>query len=171
MFSYFNNNNTTQTVSSLPNWFSDKKIKPKDNNDKPVLASNWFKQPRVNTATAIANAKHFDINLNQLCNFIKIDFVASFLEICIKSSTLTSNNSASFGMVLTSGQHTSLSHFDTALGAAMLAGLSSGLFKDKKDLLSKKEIDKVYQPQLDKNTVNDLIEGWKKAINSVLMFW
>ena len=56
MFSYFNNNNTTQTVSSLPNWFSDKKIKPKDNNDKPVLASNWFKQPRVNTATAIANA-------------------------------------------------------------------------------------------------------------------
>ena len=52
----------------------------------------------------------------------------------------------------------------------MLAGLSSGLFKDKKDLLSKKEIDKVYQPQLDKNTVNDLIEGWKKAINSVLMF-
>ena len=63
------------------------------------------------------------------------------------------------------------SNFETtALGAAMLAGLSSGLFKDKKDLLSKKEIDKVYQPQLDKNTVNDLIEGWKKAINSVLMF-
>ena len=58
------------------------------------------------------------------------------------------------------------SNFETtALGAAMLAGLSSGLFKDKKDLLSKKEIDKVYQPQLDKNTVNDLIEGWKKAIN------
>ena len=63
------------------------------------------------------------------------------------------------------------SNFETtALGAAMLAGLSSGLFKDKKDLLSKKEIDKVYQPQLDKNTVNELIEGWKKAINSVLMF-
>ena len=63
------------------------------------------------------------------------------------------------------------SNFETtALGAAMLACLSSGLFKDKKDLLSKKEIDKVYQPQLDKNTVNDLIEGWKKAINSVLMF-
>lgn len=63
------------------------------------------------------------------------------------------------------------SNFETtALGAAMLAGLSAGLFKDKKDLLSKKEIDKVYQPQLDKNTVNDLIEGWKKAINSVLMF-
>ena len=63
------------------------------------------------------------------------------------------------------------SNFETtALGAAKLAGLSSGLFKDKKDLLSKKEIDKVYQPQLDKNTVNDLIEGWKKAINSVLMF-
>ena len=63
------------------------------------------------------------------------------------------------------------SNFETtALGAAMLAGLSSGLFKDKKDLLSKKEIDKIYQPQLDKNTVNDLIEGWKKAINSVLMF-
>ena len=78
MFSYFNNNNTTQTVSSLPNWFSDKKIKPKDNNDKPVLASNWFKQPRVNTATAIANAKHFDINLNQLCNFIKNDFSLPF---------------------------------------------------------------------------------------------
>ena len=63
------------------------------------------------------------------------------------------------------------SNFETtALGAAMLAGLSAGLFKDKKDLLSKKEIDKVYQPQLDKNTVNELIEGWKKAINSVLMF-
>ena len=63
------------------------------------------------------------------------------------------------------------SNFETtALGAAMLAGLSAGLFKDKKDLLSKKEIDKVYQPQLDKNTVNDMIEGWKKAINSVLMF-
>ena len=52
----------------------------------------------------------------------------------------------------------------TALGAAYLAGLATGYWKDKKDVLLNRRIDTVFKPQIDDEERQERIKGWKKAV-------
>lgn len=52
----------------------------------------------------------------------------------------------------------------TALGAAYLAGLATGYWKDKKDVLLNRRIDTVFKPQIGDEERQERIEGWKKAV-------
>ena len=52
----------------------------------------------------------------------------------------------------------------TALGAAYLAGLAVGVWKDKEEIEKNREVDKVFEPQMDMETRNKLYDGWKRAV-------
>ena len=52
----------------------------------------------------------------------------------------------------------------TALGAAYLAGLATGVFKDMDEIEKNREIAKVFIPKMDKNKRDELYKGWKKAV-------
>ena len=52
----------------------------------------------------------------------------------------------------------------TALGAAYLAGLAVGFWKDESELTAKWKVDQVFNPNLGQADVEKGIEGWKKAI-------
>ncbi len=52
----------------------------------------------------------------------------------------------------------------TALGAAYLAGLAVGYWKDKNDISAKWQIDRTFKPQMDIDTKERLYKGWKKAV-------
>ena len=53
----------------------------------------------------------------------------------------------------------------TALGAAYLAGLAVGYWKDIDEIKSQWEIDKKFEPKTDIEKVELLLKGWHKAIN------
>jgi glycerol kinase len=55
----------------------------------------------------------------------------------------------------------------TALGAAYLAGLSAGLFKDFKDISSRWALDRRFVPAMKPAARNALYEGWKSAVKRV----
>ncbi|HLD72148.1 MAG TPA: glycerol kinase GlpK [Candidatus Nanoarchaeia archaeon] len=52
----------------------------------------------------------------------------------------------------------------TALGAAMLAGLALGFWKNKAELIQKKGINKIFVPQMKKEEQKQLYHNWKKAV-------
>jgi glycerol kinase len=52
----------------------------------------------------------------------------------------------------------------TALGAAYLAGLAIGFWKDESELATKWKVDQVFSPNLAQAEVEKGIQGWKKAI-------
>lgn len=52
----------------------------------------------------------------------------------------------------------------TALGAAYLAGLAVGYFKDMDDIKNKWAIDQIFQPAIDEETRKEKLNGWKKAV-------
>ena len=52
----------------------------------------------------------------------------------------------------------------TALGAAYLAGLSSGFIKNTEEISKKWQSDKVFRPKLHKKEVKYLYQGWLKAV-------
>ena len=52
----------------------------------------------------------------------------------------------------------------TALGAAYLAGLSSGFWKDRTELKERMESPSVFEPSLASEERKKLISGWKKAV-------
>jgi glycerol kinase len=56
----------------------------------------------------------------------------------------------------------------TALGAAYLAGLNSGVWESKKDILEHWKEDKEFLPSMDKEKVNIIYKGWKKAVSRSL---
>jgi len=56
----------------------------------------------------------------------------------------------------------------TALGAAMLAGLGIGFWKDEKELMKSWEIDQVYVPTKNRKSVNGFLEGWQQAVNACI---
>lgn len=53
----------------------------------------------------------------------------------------------------------------TALGAAYLAGLGVGFWKDQNDIIQKWKVDKTYSPEQDSN-VEKQLESWKKAVQT-----
>ncbi|KYH34838.1 glycerol kinase [Clostridium tepidiprofundi DSM 19306] len=52
----------------------------------------------------------------------------------------------------------------TALGAAYLAGLAVGYWKDKEEIEKNWEIDKSFESQIDSDKREELLNGWHKAI-------
>ncbi|MBS0472090.1 MAG: glycerol kinase GlpK [Proteobacteria bacterium] len=55
----------------------------------------------------------------------------------------------------------------TALGAAYLAGLAAGLFKDTKDIARRWALDRRFKPEMKPSLRNGLYEGWKTAVKRV----
>ncbi|MFV9511502.1 glycerol kinase GlpK [Tepidibacillus sp. LV47] len=58
----------------------------------------------------------------------------------------------------------------TALGAAYLAGLATGFWKDKGEIAKNWAIDKTFEPVLTEEKREELYSGWKRAVNST-MYW
>jgi glycerol kinase len=58
----------------------------------------------------------------------------------------------------------------TALGAAMLAGLATGVFSDKNELRSNYEVERYFEPVQSAKQVQELIAGWKKAVKATMEF-
>ena len=58
----------------------------------------------------------------------------------------------------------------TALGAAYLAGLYTGYFKDLAEIKKYHEIDQMYFPTIDDGLRDKLIKGWKLAVKACRMF-
>ncbi len=52
----------------------------------------------------------------------------------------------------------------TALGAAYLAGLAVGVWKDLDDIKGQWTLDKLYEPKMPRETAQKLTEGWEKAV-------
>lgn len=58
----------------------------------------------------------------------------------------------------------------TALGAAYLAGLSAGYFKDVDEIRENWRLDKGVEPLMDAETRNRLLKGWSKAVRCALIW-
>jgi glycerol kinase len=52
----------------------------------------------------------------------------------------------------------------TALGAAYLAGLAVGYWKDQAEIEQKWAIDREFLPQMDEAERDQLYRGWKRAV-------
>lgn len=53
----------------------------------------------------------------------------------------------------------------TSLGAAYLAGLATRYWKNRDDILSNWQIDRVFQPDMNEEKRNELLDGWHKAVH------
>ena len=56
----------------------------------------------------------------------------------------------------------------TALGAAYLAGLAVGYWKDKDDIQKQWQVDKKFEPTMDAGKVAELTKGWKRAVKAAI---
>jgi glycerol kinase len=52
----------------------------------------------------------------------------------------------------------------TALGAAYLAGLAVGYFKDKEEIRENWQLAREFVPAMEENQRNKLLHGWDKAV-------
>ncbi len=52
----------------------------------------------------------------------------------------------------------------TALGSAYMAGLASDYWESKDEIIEKRKIDRVFEPEMEENKRTILYEGWKKAV-------
>ncbi len=58
----------------------------------------------------------------------------------------------------------------TAFGAAMLAGLAVGFWKDKEELKKQFAIERTFSPSMSDEERDQLYEGWSKAIHATMAF-
>ena len=58
----------------------------------------------------------------------------------------------------------------TALGAAYLAGLYTGFYQSLDEIIKTHEVDKLFMPTMEKSKREELISGWKCAVNATRMF-
>ncbi|MFO7751920.1 MAG: glycerol kinase GlpK [Desulfobacteraceae bacterium] len=58
----------------------------------------------------------------------------------------------------------------TALGAAFLAGIATGFWKNKEEAASSWESDRVFKPEMNKATRESLYHGWQKAVTASTRF-
>lgn len=56
----------------------------------------------------------------------------------------------------------------TSIGAAFLAGLAINYWSDKKEILQLREIDQLFNSQINDYTRNKLYKGWEKAVETTL---
>ena len=52
----------------------------------------------------------------------------------------------------------------TAVGAAYLAGLAVGYWKDTEDIQANWAVDRIFEPDIDNDLRKEQIEGWHKAV-------
>lgn len=58
----------------------------------------------------------------------------------------------------------------TALGAAYLAGLSTGFWKNREEIATQWLVDETFIPGLAREIVGDLYDGWKTAVKAAIAF-
>ncbi|AOH56833.1 glycerol kinase [Peribacillus muralis] len=58
----------------------------------------------------------------------------------------------------------------TALGAAYLAGLAVGYWKDQEEISRQWAVDKTFKPAMKEQTSEELYTGWKKAVHAAMAF-
>ena len=58
----------------------------------------------------------------------------------------------------------------TALGAAFLAGLKTGFFSDRDELLSLIKSDRTYSPNIEAERRKELLDGWLRAVSAAKVF-
>ncbi|MEC9492175.1 glycerol kinase GlpK [Flexistipes sp.] len=58
----------------------------------------------------------------------------------------------------------------TALGAAFLAGLAVGFWKDTKEVAETWKVDKEFTPKMDKITAENLYNKWQKAVKAAMSY-
>lgn len=58
----------------------------------------------------------------------------------------------------------------TALGAAYLAGLAVGFWKDREEIQKQWQIDKEFRPEMEERKRRQLYHGWKKAVEATRVF-
>lgn len=58
----------------------------------------------------------------------------------------------------------------TALGAAYLAGLATGYFKDKEEIKQNWQLGKAFTPGIEDPKRTELLKGWKKAVKCALIW-
>lgn len=58
----------------------------------------------------------------------------------------------------------------TALGAAYLAGLGVGLYKNKEEIKKTSEIERMFAPSRTKSNVKEIYDGWKRAVAATRSF-
>lgn len=57
----------------------------------------------------------------------------------------------------------------TALGAAYLAGLAVGFWKDLEDIKNNCQIGKVFKPEIEENLRKERLDGWNKAVRCAIL--
>ncbi len=55
----------------------------------------------------------------------------------------------------------------TSLGAAYLAGLATGYWESKEDVIENWQIERIFKPDMDEKKKTELLAGWKKAVSCV----
>ena len=58
----------------------------------------------------------------------------------------------------------------TALGAAYLAGLAVGFWKDRNEIAEHWRLDRLFEPDMEESVREELYKGWKKAIYATIAF-
>ena len=58
----------------------------------------------------------------------------------------------------------------TALGAAYLAGLATGYFKDKEEIKQNWQLGKAFEPSIENDKRSELLKGWKRAVKCALLW-
>lgn len=58
----------------------------------------------------------------------------------------------------------------TALGAAYLAGIAVGFWKDRSEIINQWNLDKRFEPKLEEEKRNELYTGWQKAVKAAMAF-
>ncbi len=58
----------------------------------------------------------------------------------------------------------------TALGAAYLAGLAVGFWKDKEELVASYQVEKTFSPQMPENIAKEKYEGWRRAVKATIAY-
>ncbi|MCC5913883.1 MAG: glycerol kinase GlpK [Balneolaceae bacterium] len=56
----------------------------------------------------------------------------------------------------------------TALGAAYLAGLATGFWKDIEEIRKQWKVDKKFEPEMDRSKVDELVKGWRRAVKAAI---
>ena len=58
----------------------------------------------------------------------------------------------------------------TGLGAAYLAGLATGYWKDKEDIVNNMHIDKEFNVTMSDEMIQEKLKGWKKAVKCAILY-
>jgi len=58
----------------------------------------------------------------------------------------------------------------TALGAAYLAGLAVGFWKDRSEIAESWHLDRPFQPEMKQEQREKLYKGWQKAVQAAMIF-